>query len=191
MLLDGGAAILNLAVFKTQIDDFQVVRFTGLGFETTTIPVESEGVELEARWSPHARLALATNVTFADATERKTGDAMPFAPKWSASVSARYESRPLLAGLRWRLDGALNYVDERYTDRREKFLMDAVTFLDLRLALLSAEDEWEVALVGRNLLDEEVNYRFDYPIFGGNNETTTVGGLNRPRTISAQARYNF
>ena len=191
MLLDGGTAILNLAVFKTQIDDFQVVRFTGLGFETTTIPVESEGVELESQWSVSDKLTLATSVTYVDAEERKTGDAMPGSPEWSASVTARYQDSLGAGGLGWRLDGALNYVDERYTDRGEKFLMDEATFLDLRLALLSREDGWEVALVGRNLLDEEVSFRFDYPIFGGNDETTTVGGLNRPRTIAVQGRYSF
>ena len=191
MLLDGGTAILNLAVFKTQIDDFQVVRFTGLGFETTTIPVESEGFELESQWSVSDKLTLATSVTYVDAEERKTGDAMPGSPEWSASVTARYQDSLGAGGLGWRLDGALNYVDERYTDRGEKFLMDEATFLDLRLALLSREDGWEVALVGRNLLDEEVSFRFDYPIFGGNDETTTVGGLNRPRTIAVQGRYSF
>jgi iron complex outermembrane receptor protein len=191
MLLAGGSAILNLAVFSTQIDDFQVVRFTGLGFETTTIPVKSKGVELESHWSATANLRLTTSVTYVDAKERKTGDAMPGGPEWSASLAARYENTFSLGGLRWRLDGALNYVDERFTDRGEKFPMDAVSFLELRLAVLPADDNWELALVGRNLLNEEVSFQFDYPIFGGNDETTTVGSLNRPRTIAVQGRYSF
>ncbi|MEP5764172.1 MAG: TonB-dependent receptor [Halieaceae bacterium] len=191
LMLAGGAAILNLALFNTRIDDFQVVRFTGLGFETTTIPVESEGVELEAQWVANAQLALATSVTYADATERSNGDAMPFAPEWSASISARYEDALGLGNLRWRLDGTLNYIDDRYTDRGEKFLMDAASFLELRLGLYSGAGNWDVAVVGRNLLDEEVSFEFDYPIFGGDDETTTVAGLNRPRTIALQGRYNF
>ena len=55
----------------------------------------------------------------------------------------------------------------------------------------STDDTREVALVGRNLLDEEVSYQFDYPIFGGDDETTTVGGLNRPLTLAVQYRYSF
>jgi iron complex outermembrane receptor protein len=191
MLLAGGSATLNLAAFRTEIDDFQVVRFTGLGFETTTIPVESQGLELESRWAATTNLVLTAGITWADAEEKKSGAAMPGAPDWSASFTARHERALGWGELRWRLDGAVNYVDDRYTDRGEKFLMDAVTFLELRLALLPANDTWEVALVGRNLLDEEVSYQFDYPIFGGDDETTTVGGLNRPLTLAVQVRYSF
>ena len=186
-----GAAILNLAVFRTEIDDFQVVRFTGLGFDTTTIPVESEGVELESQWAASTDLTLAASVTYTDASEKKTWDAMPGSPDWSGSITARYEHELGLGQLRWRLDGTLNYVDERYTDRQEKFLIDAVSIFDLRLAVLPVGDNWEVALLGRNLLDEEVSFEFDYPIFGGNDESTTVASLNRPRTIALQGRYNF
>ena len=189
--LAGGAAILNLALFRTAIDDFQVVRFTGLGFETATIPVKSEGLELESQWAASADLALAASITYPDATEKTTGDAVPGAPDWSASLTARYEHALGPGQLRWRLEGTLNYVDKRYTDRPEKFLIDNTTVLDLRLALLPSGDSWEVALLGRNLLDEEVSFEFDYPIFGGNDETTTVAGLNRPRTLALQGRYRF
>lgn len=189
--LAGGAAILNLALFRTEIDDFQVVRFTGLGFETATIPVKSEGLELESQWAASADLALAASITYTDATEKRTGDAVPGAPDWSASIAARHEHALGVGQLRWRLEGTLNYVDKRYTDRPEKFLIDHTTVLDLRLALLPSGDSWEVALLGRNLLDEEVSFEFDYPIFGGNDETTTVAGLNRPRTLALQGRYRF
>ena len=149
-----GAAILNLAVFRTEIDNFQVVRFTGLGFDTTTIPVESEGLELESQWAASADLTLAASVTYTDASEKNTGDAMPGSPDWSGSITAHYEH-------------------------------------ELGLALLPVGDNWEVALLGRNLLNEEVSFEFDYPIFGGNDGSTTVASLNRPRTIALQGRYNF
>jgi hypothetical protein len=45
--------------------------------------------------------------------------------------------------------------------------------------------------LGRNLLDDEISFEFDYPIFGGNDESTTVAGLNRPLTIAVQGRYHF
>jgi iron complex outermembrane receptor protein len=189
--LIGGSAILNLAIFRTEIDDFQVVRFTGLGFETTTIPVVSDGIEFESQWFAAENLLLTANATYVDATEDSTGDEMPGAPAWSANVTARYERALGIASLRWRFIGSLEYMDKRYTDRGEKFQIDSNTFLDLRLALLPSSDRWELALVARNLLDEKIPYQFDYPIFGGNNETTTVAGLNRPRTLAIQGRYHF
>lgn len=189
--LANGASILNLALFRTEIENYQVVRFTGLGFETTTIPVDSKGLELESQWAVSGDLTLGASITYTDAAEKKTGNAVPGSPDWSASLTARYENELGLAQLRWRLEGAFNYVDERYTDRPEKFLIDGTTILDLRLAMLPANDTWEVALLGRNLLDEKVSFAFDYPIFGGTDETTTVAGLNRPLTIALQGRYRF
>lgn len=70
-----------------------------------------------------------------------------------------------------------------------------LTLLDMRLALASAADSWELALVGRNLLDEKSSFGFDFPFFGGQGDlpvgAATIGSLNRPRTLALQARYNF
>jgi iron complex outermembrane receptor protein len=56
------------------------------------------------------------------------------------------------------------------------------------------DEVWEVALVGRNLLDEETSFGFDYPFFGGiilPVESTTIGSLNRPRTLALQVRFSL
>jgi iron complex outermembrane receptor protein len=61
--------------------------------------------------------------------------------------------------------------------------------------LASADDSWEVALLGRNLLDQATSFGFDYPVFGGRGDipvgAATIGSLNRPWTIGVRARYNF
>ena len=62
------------------------------------------------------------------------------------------------------------------------------------LGITSEQQAWDVALVGRNLLDQATSFGFDYPGFGGLEVpagSTTLGSLNRPRTISLQARFNF
>ncbi len=80
-------------------------------------------------------------------------------------------------------------------ERYRNSLDDALTLLDVRLALASTDDGWEVALMGRNLLDEESSFGFDFPFFGGQGDipvgAATIGSLNRPRTIALQARYAF
>ena len=62
-----------------------------------------------------------------------------------------------------------------------------------RLALSDFEGGWELALVGKNLTDEEVvNYANDTPlansIFGSVNH---YGFIARPRSIGLQAIYRW
>ena len=192
--LAGGAAQLNASLFYTEIEDFQVNTFVGDGFLTETVPAESKGLELQGQWVATRKLMLGASATYADAEEQDSGLRLPYAPEWAASVNARYEYPWSSADLLWRLEGIVNYRDEQYQQRGERALDGALTLLDLRLALASASEKWEVAVLGRNLLDQKTSFGFDYPFFGGNilpEGTTTIGSLNRPRTIALQGRYHF
>jgi iron complex outermembrane receptor protein len=194
MDLANGAALLNGSLFYTEIDDFQVNTFVGDGFLTETVPAESRGLELETQWAVTTNLLVTASATYAEAEEQDSGLQLPYAPEWSASATARYELPWSGAGLLWRLEGIVNYRDEQYQQRGERALDDALTLLDLRLALLAADERWELALLGRNLLDDESSFGFDYPFFGDGileRGTTTIGSLNRPRTIALQAQYSF
>jgi len=192
--LAGGAAQLNASLFYTEIKDFQVNTFVGDGFLTETVPAESKGLELQGQWMATRSLMLGASATYADAEEQDSGLRLPYAPEWAASVNARYEYPWRRADLLWRLEGIVNYRDEQYQQRGERALDGALTLLDLRLALASASEKWEIAVLGRNLLDQKTSFGFDYPFFGGSilpEGTTTIGSLNRPRTIALQGRYHF
>jgi iron complex outermembrane receptor protein len=192
--LAGGAALLNASVFYTEIDNFQVTTFVGDGFLTQTVPAESAGVELEARWAATPDLLLGASATYADAEESDTGQRLPYAPEWAATLTARYDRPWRSAPLLWRVESTLSYRDEQYQQYGERALDDELTLLDLRLALLDAGERWSVALLGRNLLDEASSFGFDLPFFGGAvvpEGTTTIGSLNRPRTVALQGRYHF
>ena len=95
----------------------------------------------------------------------------------------------------WRLDSALNYRDKQYMGRGELNEDGALTLVDLSIALASADDTWELALLGPNLLDQATTFSFDFPGFGGMGDipagAATIGSLNRPRTIPLRARYSF
>ncbi len=189
-----GAALLNASLFYTEIEDFQVNTFVGDGFLTETVPAESRGLELEGQWLATHNLVLGASATYADAEEKDSGLRLPYAPEWAVSANARYEYPWSSADLLWRLEGIVNYRDEQYQQRGERALDGALTLLDLRLALASANEKWEVAVLGRNLLDQKTSFGFDYPFFGGSilpEGTTTIGSLNRPRTIALQGRYHF
>jgi len=193
-LLAGGAAMLNASVFYTEIQNFQIISFIGTAFVTETVPAESQGIEFEGRWAATEALTLGASGTYADAQQKDTDLRLPYAPEWAGALNASYVYPWHDAGLQWRLDGAANYRSAQYMQRDEKGRDGPLTLFDLRLALASADDAWEVAILGRNLLDQATSFTFDYPGFGGNTVpvgSTTIGSLNRPRTIALQARYNF
>ncbi|NND67616.1 MAG: TonB-dependent receptor, partial [Halioglobus sp.] len=194
MNLAGGAALLNASVFYTEIDDFQIVTFIGTAFITESVPAESQGVEVEAAWVATEGLTIGMSATYADAEDKSVNQRLPYAPEWAASLSANYE-RPLAdAGLLLRINGQLNYRDEQYMQREERSLDGELTLLDLRIALAAQDDRWEVALLGRNLLDQQTSFGFDFPAFGGREVpfgAATIGSMNRPRTLALQARYNL
>ena len=194
MNLADDALQLNLSAFHTRIDNFQIVSFVGLGFKTETVPARTQGLEFEGRWAATERLTLGSSATYSDATEDDSGERLPYAPKVSAALDAHYEHPWVAANLLWRADAMLNYRDEQYMQRGERNPDGPLTLFDLRISLASADDSWELALLGRNLLDQTTSFGFDFPIFGGltiPEGEATIGSLNRPRTIALQARYTF
>lgn len=193
-LLAGGAAMLNASLFYTEIQNFQIISFTGTAFITESVPAESQGLEFEGRWAATDALALGASATYADARQTDTDTRLPYSPRWAVALNATYVYPWQNAALEWRLDSALNYRDTQYMQRDERGRDGPLTLFDLRLALASADDTWELALLGRNLLDQATSFTFDYPAFGGTTlpyGSTTIGSLNRPRTIALQARYTF
>lgn len=194
MTLADGAGLLNAALFQTDIEDFQVVSFIGIGFLTSTFPARSRGMELETRWALTPFLGLGASVTYVDAEEKDSGLSLPYAPEWSGAIRFNYTRPWESAALHWLVEGAINYRDEQYQQRGETSPDGELTLVELRVALASSDERWEVALVGRNLLDEQSSFGFDFPFFGGQvlpAGSTTIGSLNRPRTIALQGRYRF
>ncbi|MGB1140512.1 MAG: hypothetical protein ACPG1A_06395, partial [Halioglobus sp.] len=134
------------------------------------------------------------SATYADAEQTDTNQALPYAPELSASFNGLYETPLADTGLMLNLAGNVNYRDEQYMQSAERSLDGDLTLVDLRIGLADAANQWEVALVGQNLLDQSTSFGFDFPGFGGiavPQGSTTLGSLNRPRTYALQARYNF
>ena len=73
----------------------------------------------------------------------------------------------------------------------ETYEAPSIVLVDLRVALAPINAQWELAVMARNLFDEQ-EFAFGFPMaIYGDTYGTSNGSYNRPRTVAIQARYNF
>lgn len=97
------------------------------------------------------------------------GEPIDNAPEWTASTFLQYEKQ-LRSNLLAIARVEHNYTDSFFLDQDLDPVLenDAVNLLNLRFTLSNADKDWEVAVWGRNLLDEEYfAFGIDIPTVGG------------------------
>jgi iron complex outermembrane receptor protein len=125
-----------------------------------------------------------------------TGVALPFAPKWSGNVTAYYDAQ---LTDRWRFDVSATAIfrDDTRTEfpNDPQFVQKSYIKYDMRLGL-TYDERWEVALLGRNLTDEQ-SFSFSgtgslaaNPVFGIAPDAR-IQASDLPRTIALQVRGRF
>lgn len=212
-----GTAEINVAVFYTTFDDLQVSIFDGtLGFNVgNAAKAITQGVEVDGRWAITDDWSMNGSVGYLDfefddfkngqcnqgqaPTSPNgfcdyTGKTNQYVADFSGSLALNYE-HPLTEDLLFRstLDTQFTteYNPSQNLDPRVE--QDAYAIWNLRVALASADDRWEVALLGRNLTDEEVvSYANDTPLaFSQFGTPTWYGFVERSRSVALQASYRF
>lgn len=185
-----GRAGLNAALFYIDIKDFQIVTFNGLGFDTDNVPAESKGVEMDGYVFLSEAARLYGGLTWADAERSDNHTQLPQSPRLTANLGLGYRWQGLFgSNLNLNSDTVLTYRDKMYNHLDEVIETNSATRVDLRLALSPASQAWELALVGRNLTDEEVeSFGFEYPLLSNlfTSETIEARGLEPPRTLTLQ-----
>ena len=84
------------------------------------------------------------------------------------------------------------YTDEQYVDvsLSDDIIQDSVTKINARIALEA--DNWTLAVLGKNLTDEDVTvFATDTPLSGALGTPSYTTYMERPRTIAIQATYRF
>ena len=216
MTLLDGAATLNAAAFHSNFEDLQVSTFEGINFIVgNAAEATTQGLEIDGSWRVTDALTLAGAMTVLDAeydsfpggacyanqTEAEgcvggrqdlAGGKLQFAPDLSANLNAEYAT--VLGNamqLSARID--LNYSDDillaNDNDPDPAQSQSSYVTLDARLALAGADDQWEFAVIGRNLTDKLIrSWANDLPVVTNNNY---FAHLDRPRNIAVQFRYSF
>ncbi|MEJ2172617.1 MAG: TonB-dependent receptor [Woeseiaceae bacterium] len=214
--LAGGRAQTNIAVFHSDYDDLQVSTFDGrAGFVVgNAAEYRAQGVEFDGRWRVTDHFTLSGAIAFIDSEFTdyenascneyllltgqvtfpcsRTGLPASNTPEWSANLIADLVL-PLTGSMDFRATLDVIYEDEYFTESTKEIgtLQDAYTKFNLRVALEG--DKWTLAVLGKNLSDEEV-IEFSGPIALSGAELgapTYFGFLQPPRTIAAQFEYRF
>lgn len=215
-LLDG-AAELNYALFFTKFDDLQISIFDGtLGFNVGNAgAAETMGLEIDGRMALTENLMMTGALAFLDFefTDFKngqcnhtqpdpeedglcdfTGETNQYVADFSGNIGLVYTTS-IADSLEFRGGVDVVFTDDynptQNLDPTQE--QDGYAVINGRLALSDFEDGWEIALVGKNLTDEEiVTYANDTPlansIFGSVNH---YGFVARPRSVGIQLQYRW
>lgn len=196
----------NFALFRSEMEDFQVLEFTGVQFVTFNVPnVIAEGAEMELFGSLTDDLSASLAVTYSDArypedcapatapiTVRSLcGSSLTNAPEWVSVLGFDYD-RDVFGDLRFFLSGSVRYESDRRTSTqaynvpssgpvRQNLLandiQDANTKVNLRLGIGGQDQRWSLEVWGTNIFDEQTrNVTFNVPLRGLDSLGTAARG---------------
>jgi iron complex outermembrane receptor protein len=217
-LLDGAASLNLALFYNNfsdrQVSAFTETGFiVGNAAEST-----SQGIEAEGRWRATENLTLSLSMAYLESeydefedancsneqkrventapgcdpvelTQDLTGKTTAHAPEWAGTFVADYV-HPVGNSMEFRGNVDVIYSDEFYLEQAldSNLIQDSHTLVNARVGLASADDVWEVALVGKNLTDEvKSDYGAGIPLFTG----AYFRSVNAPRTIAIEAVYRF
>lgn len=172
---------LNAALFYIDWTDMQVdLQIPGSGFyeKLNAAEAHSSGVEFEARflpasgWTVMAGLGYMFEYEFDKFNNREkdlSGNKLPYTNDYSASIGTTYHSA---SGFFIGADAA--YRGDYYLIEDNSSKQDGYTMVNANIGY--GEDNWEVSLYGRNILDKEyATSNFNGALMAG--EPLTVGAM--------------
>ncbi len=208
---------INADVFFTDYKDLQTSAFDGaIGFNVGNGTAEVKGAELEVRWQATRQLRLSGSLAYLDFEWTKysgqcyydlavatvpnrsncdyAGLTNQLAPEWTGVLGATY-SLPLGNSLNLTFAADVLYSAKYLTSLTldPATEQDAYTKVNARVALGGVNQQWEIAVVGRNLTDETVvSYSGDTPLarnlFGAR---SYYGFVDMPRGVALEVSYQF
>ena len=214
-LLDG-SLFISAAYFSTVYEDLQVSAYDGMRFNITNAgEAEVDGFELDFIWAldEHWRLSGSLGLMDAAYSEFPSGDCvapdhiipgcaadlsgvqLAFAPDYSGTLDLEYANQ-VGNGLTFTGAVGVTFRDDTYmhASLMPEALQESHNKMNLRLELAS-ESGWMLAVVGKNLTDEETfSQAFETPLSappGVPDHFLATRLVDRGRTIALEAAYRF
>lgn len=179
-----GRANVNIAAFHQEMEDFQVLEFTGTRFQTFNVDkAKSTGIELEtqaqltdnfvgsfaltyadARYPDDCATQVATDPDFIANAANLCGESLTNAPEWTSIIGGTWE-QPINDGRQnLFISGSARYEDDRRTSTQATEvgsnallpgdIQEAHTKFNLRIGLEAEDERWAIELWGNNITDE-------------------------------------
>ena len=216
-LLDG-TMTANATLYRMDIDDFQDRAFDGLSFVVLNAgEVRQQGIEVDINWVPIEPLRIVAGMGYLDSEylsfrtapglpggppQDLTGERRNFSPEWQTSLTADW-TQPLGNGLQWFVGTSWSWLDEQNvgtsSNNDPQAMQDAYSIVNARLGLRSAAGDWEIALFGNNLTEEDFCQTIFDQAFGApigavnpvNNTSVMRCNLSAPTTWALRGSYRF
>ena len=218
MTLLDGAGELNVAVFRTEYSDLQVSIFDGrFGFNVgNAAEAISQGIELDGRYRVTEELTLIGSLAFLDfefddydngqcnfgeppssqdgVNCNYDGRTNQYVADWSGTLTADYLI-PIGDTLEMRATLDLVFTDDYNPTQTLDPVMqqDGYTKVNARISITNLDNTWELALIGKNLTDEEIiTFAGQTPLSGSNfGAPSRYAFYEREQTVAVQAIYRF
>jgi len=189
----------NAVIFDIDYEDLQVFHAVGLDvFVENAGEANSRGVELEIIALPVENLELSASYSYLDARYGRfitggvdnSGNQLTRAPKNAYTLSASYQLAAASYGdFNLRLDYINQGLIHMSVSNSDISILEGYELFNARIELLSKEDDWEVALWGKNLADEEYSIHSASLADLGTATRSDIQG--DPRTFGVSFTYNF
>jgi iron complex outermembrane receptor protein len=210
-----GRAELNIAVYYMDYSNLQTTTFDGQSAFNVgnAAKATSKGFEVEGRWAATDTMTFFGSLGYldfkfdefenascnaweslltGDTVCSRTGDSQSYVPDWSGVVGVDYLV-PLSGQYAIRTNFDVSYEGSYFPDSTHEVLIkqDAYFWLNLRVAVEA--DNWAIALLAKNLTDEDViEFATTVPNSGVYFGAPAYSGFMKPpRTIALQFDYRF
>jgi len=192
--LADGKVRFNTSVFYYDYKDYQGFTFEALATRIVNLDATSQGAEFEFTWSPGGGWDVLLGASLLDTevkevtlpSGRMTDTELPMAPRYTINGLVRKAWE--LGGHELAVQVDFNHTDGYYSDvlNNPSAEIDSYTITNLRLSYGRLDGRWEVALLGRNLTDEET-FSYGIPTTLGFNENAVIP----PRWINLRFVYRW
>jgi outer membrane receptor protein involved in Fe transport len=196
----GGKLAYDASVFYIDWTDVQIVCLVGgLTYECNGGKAKSQGVEANLTYHLLPGLTFNVNGAYTDASlttdvrtiSARSGDPLPFAPRWSGSASLDYQ-RALFSA--W--DGFAGVTD-RYTGSRQstysldttRLTLPAFNLVDVRLGVTNPQ--WTVTLFAKNVGNERGITNVSSETVLSASSLLYAANILQPRTIGLSVSMRF
>lgn len=190
---------VNAVAFDIVYEDLQVFHAVGLDvFVENAGEANSRGVELEIIALPVENLELSGSYSYLDARYDtfitggvdNSGNQLTRAPKNSYTLSASYHLAAASFGdFNFRVDYINQGLMHMSVSNSDIAILEGYELFNARIELLAKEDDWEVAVWGKNLADKEYSiHSADLSNLGSATRSDIQGD---PRTFGVSFTYNF